>query len=69
VFFYAMGTLITTIGLALGLYGSIRRIGGHELTIPTVVLISLLVISGFQFLLFAMWFDMDYNRGRDNPRR
>jgi hypothetical protein len=30
----------------------------------TIVLVALLVISGFQSLLFAMWFDMDYNRDR-----
>ena len=69
VFFYAMGTLITTIGLVLGVFTSVRRIEGHNLTAATIVLVALLIISGFQFLLFAMWFDMDYNRERDNPRR
>jgi hypothetical protein len=26
------------------------------------VLAALLMISGLQFVFFAMWFDMDYNR-------
>jgi hypothetical protein len=27
-----------------------------------VVLVALLTISGLQLLLFAMWFDMEYNK-------
>src|SRR5260370_859399 len=30
--------------------------------IATVVLVALLTISGLQLLLFAMWFDMEYNK-------
>ena len=48
----------------LGLYETVSRIAGHQIPIATVVLVALLVISGFQSLLFAMWFDMDYNRDR-----
>ena len=29
---------------------------------PTVVLVALLLISGSQFTLFAMWFDMESNK-------
>ena len=31
-------------------------------TVATVVLVALLVISGLQFTLFAMWFDMESNK-------
>jgi hypothetical protein len=30
--------------------------------VGTVVLIALLLISGSQFALFAMWFDMEANK-------
>ena len=63
VFFYAFGFLATTVGLALGVYVSARRIfGGYDVTPATVGLIALLLISGSQFTLFAMWFDMESNK-------
>jgi hypothetical protein len=30
--------------------------------VATIVLVALLVVSGLQLLLFAMWFDMESNR-------
>jgi len=62
VFFYVLGFLMTLAGLALGLVETILRFGGNEITTPTVVLIALLLISGSQFTLFAMWFDMESNK-------
>ena len=35
---------------------------GYEVSVGTVVLIALLLISGSQFTLFAMWFDMESNK-------
>jgi hypothetical protein len=35
---------------------------GNELPVATIVLVALLLISGTQFTLFAMWFDMESNR-------
>jgi hypothetical protein len=35
---------------------------GNELTTPTMILVALLLISGSQFALFAMWFDMESNK-------
>jgi hypothetical protein len=32
------------------------------IAIATTVLVALLMIGGLQFLLFAMWFDMEYNK-------
>jgi hypothetical protein len=39
-----------------------RRAGGHAITPTTIVLVALLLISGSQFTLFAMWFDMESNK-------
>jgi glycosyltransferase involved in cell wall biosynthesis len=63
VFFYTLGFLMSGVGLALGAVVSALRIfGGREITTPTIVLVALLLISGSQFTLFAMWFDMDANK-------
>jgi glycosyltransferase involved in cell wall biosynthesis len=62
VFFYAFGFLFTAAGLVLGIVETVLRFMGNEITTPTVVLIALLLISGSQFTLFAMWFDMESNK-------
>jgi glycosyltransferase involved in cell wall biosynthesis len=62
VFFYVLGFLLTVVGLALGITETILRIAGNEITPATVVLVALLLISGTQFTLFAMWFDMESNK-------
>jgi glycosyltransferase involved in cell wall biosynthesis len=62
VFFYALGFLMTLAGLALGTVVTVLRLMGNELTAGTVVLVALLLISGWQFTLFAMWFDMESNK-------
>ena len=62
VFFYFLGFLMTTTGFLLGLVEAILRIMGNEITTPTIVLVALLLISGSQFTLFAMWFDMESNK-------
>ncbi|HEX5246720.1 MAG TPA: glycosyltransferase family 2 protein [Gaiellaceae bacterium] len=62
VFFYAFGFLATLAGVVLGILELVDRIGGHAVSVGTVVLIALLLISGSQFTLFAMWFDMESNK-------
>ncbi|MDX6505639.1 MAG: hypothetical protein QOG06_283 [Gaiellaceae bacterium] len=62
VFFYALGILATLIGFALGIAELVLRIMGNPITPATIVLVALLLISGSQFTLFAMWFDMESNR-------
>jgi len=62
VFFYLFGFLATAAGVTLGLVVVGYRIAGYPFTVGTVVLIALLVISGSQFTLFAMWFDMESNK-------
>ena len=62
VFFYGLGALMTTLGLLLGLTVTVLRFFGNQITTPTVVLVAVLLIAGFQFTLFAMWFDMESNK-------
>jgi glycosyltransferase involved in cell wall biosynthesis len=62
VFFYALGVLMTLAGLVLGIVETVLRLMGNELPVATIVLVALLLISGTQFTLFAMWFDMESNR-------
>jgi hypothetical protein len=62
VFFYALGIVMTSLGLVLGVIETVLRFMGNEITTPTIVLIALLLISGSQFTLFAMWFDMESNK-------
>jgi hypothetical protein len=63
VFFYVLGALMTFVGLVLGLVVAISRLAfGNEITTPTIVLVALLLISGTQFTLFAMWFDQEANK-------
>jgi glycosyltransferase involved in cell wall biosynthesis len=62
VFFYAFGFLASLAGLVLGIVEVAYRIAGNPVSVGTVVLIALLLISGSQFTLFAMWFDMESNK-------
>ncbi len=62
VFFYALGFLMLGIGLALGISETILRALGNQITTATIVLVALLLVSGSQFTLFAMWFDMESNK-------
>src|SRR5579884_1735701 len=61
VFFYFLGFLMTAAGLVLGIVETVLRLLGHGITPATIVLVALLLISGTQFTLFAMWFDMESN--------
>ncbi len=62
VFFYVLGFVATAAGVLLGLVVVGYRIAGNSIPIATVVLVALLVLSGSQFMLFAMWFDMESNK-------
>ena len=62
VLFYFLGLILTFVGVGLGIAVTILRILGNGITPATVVLVALLLISGIQFLLFAMLFDMESNR-------
>ena len=63
VFFYTLGVLMTVVGFVLGLIVTISRVGwGNDITTATIVLVALLLVSGTQFTLFAMWFDQEANK-------
>jgi glycosyltransferase involved in cell wall biosynthesis len=62
VFFYAFGIVMSLAGFVLGVIETVARIGGHGIPTATIVLVALLLISGSQFTLFAMWFDMESNK-------
>ena len=60
VFFYLFGLLFTPLGLLFGLYLVIYRLAAGLVQATSALFAVLLFISGLQFLLFAMWFDKDY---------
>lgn len=62
VLFYSLGLLLLLTGFVLGLVEVGLRIVGNAIPFATIVLVALLVISGLQLLLFAMWFDMESNK-------
>ncbi len=63
VLFYVFGILFGVIGTVLGLIEAWQKlVNGLAPAVPTVVLAALLLISGMQFIFFAMWFDMEHNR-------
>jgi len=57
-----VGRVLFGVGAVLGIVYTALRFAGHVIPAATAVLIALLVISGVQFLLFAMWFDMESNK-------
>lgn len=67
IFFYTVGTLLLAACLALGIRLFIHW-GTHGIIPKTNALAAMtLLISGIQFLLFAMWFDMDHNKHLNRP--
>jgi len=62
VLFYIMGNGFIFVGLWLGLLQVIARFHDIAPSLATTVLATLLLVSGLQFVFFAMWFDMDYNK-------
>ena len=62
VFFYFFGLAFLIVGVAFGLLQIVLRIVTGGVAITSIVLIAMLIIAGLQFLLFAMWFDMEYNK-------
>jgi glycosyltransferase involved in cell wall biosynthesis len=64
VFFYLIAIVTLPLSTFLGGWILYLRITANYLSVPTVILFTLLSLFGFQSLLFAMWFDMEYVRGR-----
>jgi glycosyltransferase involved in cell wall biosynthesis len=62
ILFYMLGIVLFAGGFSLGVAEVVLRIAGNPIPSATIVLVALLVISGLQLLLFAMWFDMESNK-------
>jgi glycosyltransferase involved in cell wall biosynthesis len=63
VFFLLMGLLLTIGGFALGVYIVYLRIVTGGLSPNGVIFDALCLIMGMQMLFFAMWMDMEHNKG------
>lgn len=59
VFFYYAGMLLLPAGILFGLYLVWQQWVGIGVSGPRAILCALLIITGVQFLLFAMLFDME----------
>ncbi|MDA8130295.1 MAG: glycosyltransferase family 2 protein [Elusimicrobia bacterium] len=61
VFFYYLALVLLPAGLLDGLYLVYDKLflGGYAVTPARAILVALMIISGTQFLLFAMLFDME----------
>jgi glycosyltransferase involved in cell wall biosynthesis len=63
VFFLAFGLLLTGGGLALGAWILYYRVTSGALSPNTVIFDAFCLIMGMQMLFFAMWMDMENNKG------
>ncbi len=61
-FFYMIGLAIFPVGVLFGIYLFLLRIFIGPVAGTSALFAAFLTITGIQFLLFAMWFDMDYNK-------
>lgn len=62
VFFYLFGLLFGPLGFFFGVYLVFYRLFAGPVQATSALFAVLLFISGLQFLLFAMWFDKDYQQ-------
>ena len=62
VLFYLTGIILTLLGIIFGSYVIYYRLFIGSLRDLTPLFSIFLFISGWQFTLFAMWFDMQYNK-------
>jgi len=63
VFFLAFGLTLTGLGLGLGVWILYHRLMIGPLAATTVIFDAFCLIMGFQMLFFAMWMDMERNKG------
>lgn len=62
VFFYAVGMTLLPLGLVFGFYLFFYRFLNGPVAATSALFAMFLFISGLQFIFFAMWFDMEYNK-------
>lgn len=63
VFFFVLGMTLLPAGVGFGFYLIWQQLAGVGVSGPRAILSALLIITGLQFLLFAMLFDMEEGRG------
>jgi glycosyltransferase involved in cell wall biosynthesis len=63
VFFLGFGLLLTVGGVALGLYILYLRLKTSALSPNAIIFDAVCLIMGAQMLFFAMWMDMENNKG------
>jgi glycosyltransferase involved in cell wall biosynthesis len=63
ILFLGFGMLITAAGLALGAWLLYERIAHGPVAPTSVIFDALLLILGAQMLFFALWMDMEHNKG------
>jgi len=61
-FFYAAGIALFPSGFLFGSYLLVKRLMVGPVADTSALFAAFLTITGLQFLFFAMWFDMDYNK-------
>ena len=62
VFFFFCGIILFPFGLVLGFEQIYRELFGGGATGPKAILCAMSIITGLQFLLFGMWFDMEMSK-------
>lgn len=62
VFFYLMGLVLFPVGVLLGFWILYRLTFNLGISVNWAILCALLVITGFQSILFAMFFDMEQSK-------
>ncbi|MGV7220426.1 MAG: glycosyltransferase family 2 protein [Nitrospinales bacterium] len=63
IFFYILGLIALPLGSGMGFYYFCYRILIGHVTPVTALFAAFLTLTGLLFLLFAMLFDMEYNKG------
>src|SRR5947209_1297886 len=63
IFFLTLGLLVTGAGLLLGAFIVYLRLAHGAIAATSVIFDVFLLISGMQMLFFAMWMDMERNKG------
>ena len=62
VFFFTFGIILFPYGLFMGFREIYLEMTGSGATGPNAILCALAIITGLQFLLFGMWFDMEMSK-------
>ena len=62
VLFYLLGFILTPIGVLFGTYLLVYRVFVGTVAATSALFAVFFIISGLQFLFFAMWFDMENNK-------